>query len=104
LRAGIPIKVPAVSVHRNCASALESITTGFERIRAGTCDVVISGGSESMSQMPLLMSRPFVKAFEKLGGAKNPPQQLGALWGAVESRHETSRRVNDHVALCGNRL
>src|SRR5271154_2354346 len=66
LRAGIPLKVPAVTVHRNCASALESITTGFERIRAGTCEVVISGGSETMSQMPLIMSRPFVKAFERL--------------------------------------
>src|SRR6185312_4951640 len=60
LRAGLPLKTPAVSVHRNCASALESITTGYERIRAGTCEVVISGGTESMSQLPLLMSRPFV--------------------------------------------
>ncbi|MGZ3722579.1 MAG: thiolase family protein [Bdellovibrionales bacterium] len=85
LRAGIPIKVPAVSVHRNCASALESITTGYERIRAGTCDVVISGGSENMSQMPLIMSSPFVKAFEKLSGARSTPQQLGALWGLLKA-------------------
>jgi len=85
LRAGIPQRVPAVSVHRNCASALESITTGYERIRAGTCDVVISGGTESMSQMPLLMNRPFVKAFEKLGSAKSLPQQLGALGNLLKA-------------------
>src|SRR4051812_29236802 len=36
LRAGVPQRVPAVTVHRNCASALESVTTGYERIRAGT--------------------------------------------------------------------
>lgn len=85
LRAGLPLKTPAVSVHRNCASALESITTGYERIRAGTCEVVISGGSEVMSQMPLIMSRPFVKAFERLSGARNFPQQLGALFGLLKA-------------------
>ncbi len=85
LRAGLPEKTPAVSVHRNCASALESVTTGFERIRAGTCDVVIAGGSENMSQTPLIMSRPFVKAFERLSGARNTPQQLGALWSLFKA-------------------
>src|ERR1035437_2728885 len=85
LRAGIPLRVPAFSVHRNCASAMESITTGYERIRAGTCEVVISGGSEVMSQMPLIMSRPFVKAFERLSGARNFPQQRGALLGLLKA-------------------
>jgi acetyl-CoA acyltransferase len=85
LRAGIPLKTPAFSVHRNCASALESITTGYERVRAGTCDVVISGGTETMSQLPLLMSRPFVKAFERLSGARNTTQQLGALWSLLKA-------------------
>jgi len=85
LRAGVPLKTPAVSVHRNCASALESISTGFERIRAGTCDTVIAGGTEAMSQMPLLMSRPFVKAFERLSGARNPMQILGALGGLLKA-------------------
>lgn len=79
LRAGIPLKTPAVTVHRNCASALESITTGFERIRAGTCDVVVAGGTENMSQLPLIMSRPFVKAFQKLMGARSTGAQLAAL-------------------------
>lgn len=85
LRAGVPLRVPAVSVHRNCASALESITTGFERIRAGTCDTVIAGGTEVMSQMPLIMSRPFVKAFERLTGARSAGQQLGALFGLLKA-------------------
>jgi acetyl-CoA acyltransferase len=72
-------------VHRNCASALESITTGYERIRAGTCDVVIAGGTESMSQMPLLMSKPFVRAFDRLMGARSLPQQLGAMGGLLKA-------------------
>ncbi|MGE0529044.1 MAG: acetyl-CoA C-acyltransferase [Bdellovibrionales bacterium] len=85
LRSGVPQRTPAVTVHRNCASALESITTGFERIRAGTCDVVIAGGTENMSQLPLLMSRPFVQAFQKLMGARNTPQQLNALWNLIKT-------------------
>lgn len=85
LRAGIPQRVPAVTVHRNCASAMESITTGFERIRAGTCDVVVAGGTENMSQLPLLMSRPFVKAFQGLMGARSMGQQLSALMGLIKA-------------------
>lgn len=81
LRAGIPQNVPAMSVHRNCASALESITTGYERIKSGTMDVVIAGGTENMSQMPLLMSSGFVKAFQRLMGARSAGQQLGAIAG-----------------------
>jgi acetyl-CoA acyltransferase len=74
-----------MSVHRNCASALESVTTSYDRIKAGTCDVMIAGGTEVMSQAPLLMSRPFVKAFERLGGARNLPQQLAALAGLLRA-------------------
>lgn len=85
LRAGVPRRVPAFTVHRNCASALESITTGYERIRSGTCDVVISGGAENMSQLPLLMSRPFVKAFQKLMGARTTSQQLAGMWNLIRS-------------------
>ena len=85
LRAGVPLKVPAFSVHRNCASAMESVTTGYDRIRAGTCDVVIAGGTETMSQAPILFSRPFVKAFERLAGARNTGQQLSALWNLLKA-------------------
>jgi acetyl-CoA acyltransferase len=85
LRAGVPQRVPAVSVHRNCASALESVTTGYERIRAGTCDVVIAGGTENMSQLPLIMSRPFVQAFQKLMGARSTGQQLAGLMNLIRT-------------------
>lgn len=85
LRAGVPLRTPAMTVHRNCASALESITTGFERIKSGTCDAVIAGGTENMSQMPLIMSRPFVQAFQRLGSARSLPAQLSALGGLLRA-------------------
>jgi acetyl-CoA acyltransferase len=85
LGAGVPQKVSMHTVHRNCASALESIATGFDKIKAGMADVVIAGGTESMSQMPMIMPKTFVKAFSKLAGAKSPGQQLGALMGLFKA-------------------
>jgi len=80
LNAGVPIKTSAVTVHRNCASALESISTGFERIRSGTMDIVIAGGTENMSQMPLIMPPSITGIIEKLGSAKTAGQRIGLLW------------------------
>lgn len=80
LRAGIPLKTSAFTVHRNCASALESITTGYERIKSGTMDAVIAGGTEVMSQLPLLMGNAFVRIFEQMASAKTMGQRLGLLF------------------------
>jgi acetyl-CoA acyltransferase len=80
LNSGIPQKTSAVSVHRNCASALESISNGYEKIKSGTMDVVIAGGTENMSQMPLMMPSSIVSIIERLGSAKTTSQKLSALW------------------------
>lgn len=52
-RAGLPARVPAYTVNRNCASGLEAIGSAMEKIRAGVADVVIAGGVESMSNIPI---------------------------------------------------
>lgn len=80
LNAGIPQKVSAYTVHRNCASALESISDGFEKIKSGTMDVVIAGGTENMSQMPVLMPQKMQDIFGKLFAAKGPKQALPLLY------------------------
>ncbi len=85
LGAGVPLKTSAYTVHRNCASAMESIASGFERIKSGTMDVVIAGGTENMSQMPLLMSSAFTKLFEKLGTAKTAGQRLSILGSLLKA-------------------
>src|SRR6516162_8159850 len=54
LRAGIPESVPAVTVQRNCASGCEAVTQAQERMLAGRGSVFIVGGTESMSNIPLL--------------------------------------------------
>lgn len=85
LGAGIPRKTSAFSVHRNCASALESIATGFDKIRAGTAEVVVAGGTESMSQMPLIMPPAITKLFEQLGSARTMGQRLGILGSLLKA-------------------
>jgi len=52
LRAGLPNTVPAVTINRFCASGLQSIAMAAERIRAGSADIILAGGSESMSMIP----------------------------------------------------
>lgn len=85
LGAGIPLKTSAYTVHRNCASAMESISSGYERIKSGTMDVVIAGGTENMSQMPLLMGPAFTRLFEKLGAAKSAGQRLSILGSLLKA-------------------
>ncbi|AZZ36971.1 acetyl-CoA C-acyltransferase [Bdellovibrio sp. qaytius] len=80
LNAGLPQKTSAVTVHRNCASALESISMGFEKIKSGTMDTLLVGGTENMSQMPLIMPPSITSILEKLGSAKTPGQRMAALW------------------------
>jgi acetyl-CoA acyltransferase len=52
LRAGMPIECSAMTVNRYCASGLQSIALAAERIRGGGADVVVAGGTESMSFIP----------------------------------------------------
>ena len=52
-RAGLPDTVPGVTVNRFCASGLEAIAMGAQRILTGMAEVVVAGGTESMSQVPM---------------------------------------------------
>jgi acetyl-CoA acyltransferase len=53
LRAGLPIESAAMTVNRFCASGLQSIALAAERIRGGSADVIVAGGAESMSLIPM---------------------------------------------------
>jgi acetyl-CoA acyltransferase len=53
LRAGVPVSVSAATINRFCASGLEAIATAAERIMCGHADVIIAGGTESMSLVPM---------------------------------------------------
>lgn len=85
LNAGVPQKTSAVTVHRNCASALESISAGYEKIKSGTMDTVLVGGTENMSQMPLIMPTSITSIIERLGSAKTGGQRAAALWAWLKA-------------------
>lgn len=51
-RAGLPVTVSAMTINRYCASGLQAIALAAERIRGGAADVIVAGGTESMSYVP----------------------------------------------------
>jgi len=58
LLAGLPDSVPGATVNRLCASGLEAFTMAARTIAAGEADVVLAGGSESMTRAPFVLPRP----------------------------------------------
>ncbi len=53
LRAGLPYTVPAMTVNRFCSSGVQTIALAAQQIRAGWGDIIIAGGAESMSMVPM---------------------------------------------------
>jgi acetyl-CoA acyltransferase len=53
LRAGFPDIVPGVTINRFCSSGLQSIAMAADRIRAGSAQIIVAGGAESMSMIPM---------------------------------------------------
>ncbi len=53
LRAGLPVEVSAMTINRFCSSGLQSIAIAADRIRSGSADVMLAGGTESMSMISM---------------------------------------------------
>ena len=53
LRAGLPIEISAMTINRFCSSGLQSISMAAERIQAGGAEVIVAGGTESMTMIPM---------------------------------------------------
>lgn len=79
LLAGIPERVPAYTVHRNCASGMESVAEAHEKIAAGHADLIVAGGVESMSQIPLYVSDGMTKVLERASRARSVGARLAAF-------------------------
>lgn len=74
LLAGVGNATPAVTVHRNCASGFEAITSAAEKITSGRGEIYLVGGAESMSNYPL----QYPKAFGEWMGALTRAKTMGA--------------------------
>lgn len=79
LEAGLPQTISSYTVQRNCASGLEALAQAFVKIQSERARVMVAGGVESMSQMPLLYSPPMAELFVNVLKAKTPMARLKAL-------------------------
>ncbi len=55
IEAGVPVEVPAETVNRVCGSGLQAVVHGVEAVKAGFIDLIMAGGTESMSNAPYLL-------------------------------------------------
>ena len=74
-----PRTVPAFSLNRACASAAQAITCAHDQIALGHADVVLAGGVESLSQVPILHSRRFSEILVQASKARSVGARLGAF-------------------------
>jgi acetyl-CoA acyltransferase len=79
--AGLPMRIPASSVIMACASSNRALTDGAEKIALGLAHAVIAGGSECLSDVPILFSRRFAKRLVRLSRSKSVAARLKAFAG-----------------------
>ena len=102
LRAGLPVEVSAMTINRFCSSGLQAIAMAAERIAGGGGDVIVAGGTESMSLIPM-------------GGHKISPNpwlvehypdsylSMGLTAERVAERYGISREASDEFAFASHR-
>lgn len=105
LLAGLPDRVPGMTINRFCASGLQAVADAAARIRLGEADVMIAAGTESMSAMPQIMGNKvslnpaiFARA-ENVGIAYG----MGLTAEKVAQRWQVSREDQDAFALESHR-
>ncbi len=74
-----PKEIPAYSLNRACASSGQAVTAGHDQIALGHADVVIAGGVESLSDIPILASRRLADILVEAGKAKTLGARVGAF-------------------------
>jgi 3-oxoadipyl-CoA thiolase len=118
LLAGLPESVPGATVNRLCGSGLEAVNSGYRQIKAGEADIVIAGGSESMSRAPFVMAKatkPFdrtVEMHDTTIGWRFVNPRIKERWGThamgetaeINGRdYSIDRRAQDEFALESHR-
>jgi acetyl-CoA acyltransferase len=101
LRAGLPIESAAFTVNRFCASGLQSIALAGDRIRAGGADVIVAGGAESMSMVPMAGNKPSMNPWIE----ENHPTtytSMGLTAERVAKHYGITREESDQFALASH--
>lgn len=97
LRAGLPVSLSAITVNRFCASGLQSVAQACERILIGGADVILAGGTETMSMIPMgghkIVPNPYL--------VDNYPDAylgMGLTAERLATRYEISREQQDEFS------
>src|SRR3546814_1299590 len=88
VNAGIPIEAPALTVNRLCGSSVQSTISAAQMIALGECDIAVSGGAESMSRAPHVMTG--ARWGTKMGNLVAVDAMLTALSDPFRSEEHTS--------------
>lgn len=98
LLGGLPQEVSAMTINRFCSSGLQAIASAAAQITAGYADIVIAGGVESMSMVPMSGCKPSLspEAMERFPAAYMP---MGTTAENVANRFAVSRDEQDRFAL-----
>lgn len=96
--AGLPHTVSAITINRYCSSGLQSIAYGAQQIMLGAADVVLAGGVESMSQVPMMgnVIRPNAKLAEE---APEYYMSMGHTAEEVAKKYGITREEQDQFAV-----
>jgi acetyl-CoA acyltransferase len=98
LRAGLPDSVPGVTINRFCSSGLQAIAMAANQIRSGNANILIAGGSESMSMIPFAGNNPAPNPWL----ADHHPEvymSMGLTAERVRQRYNVTREDADAFAL-----
>jgi len=102
IRGGLPVEVPAQTVNRFCSSGLQAIAIAAERILANGADIIIAGGVESMSSVPMTGFRINLNPWL----ADNCPEvymNMGLTAERVAEEYEVTRQAQDEFAFHSHR-
>jgi acetyl-CoA acyltransferase len=102
IRAGLPVETSAMTINRFCSSGLQSIAIAADRIRTGSADVIVAGGLETMSMIPMgghiIRPNPYL--------VEHYPDfylNMGLATENVARKFEVSREEQDAFALQSHR-
>src|SRR5438477_828530 len=98
LRAGLPVECSAMTINRFCSSGLQAIALGAERIMVGGADIIVAGGAESMSMIPMgghkVSANPWL-----VGSYPDAYLSMGLTAERVAKRFNITREMADEFSL-----
>lgn len=109
LAAGLPETIPAVTIDRQCGSSQQAVHFAAQAVMSGTQDVVVAGGVETMTRVPMFTNvsvggRPYGEGFRARYGVEEDVIQQGVSAEAVARKWNLSRQYLDELSLRSHEL